>query len=58
MLLPHLTGFESRLLPLLAAQLSLAQIATLIDAPLAQVQRAAESVYRKLGLTERELSQR
>lgn len=47
----NLTSFELRLLPVLTTPLSLAQIARVLGVPRAQVQVAAKSVYRKLGLS-------
>lgn len=50
---PALTPAESRLLPLLATELSLVEIARLLEVPRGEVEAQATAIYRKLGLRPR-----
>jgi LuxR family maltose regulon positive regulatory protein len=47
---PALTAGEVRLLPLLATQLSLVEIARLLEVPRSEIEAQAILIYRKLGI--------
>jgi DNA-binding NarL/FixJ family response regulator len=49
-LLPELTEDESRLLPLLATQLSFGDISRLLELPRDEIAATAQSIFRKLGI--------